>query len=414
MKKVLCLVVLVASVVLLIACGPASDTNESGDQVVIRFSMWDVVDESDNFIVAFHEANPDIKIEILNLDATEYSTIVNTMVVGGTAPDVILAWEVDLPRFARNGSILKLDDKINDSDLVDVSDLMPAVDELAKMTEGIYGIPWVYASHFLYYNKDMFDAAGIDYPTEDWTWQDIEDAAVALTIREGNNTTQWGMNPIPFGGVWYSLIGAAGDDVIDSNLNFSMGPGLRRTLEFFDRMTNELEVMPQPGVEGNLFEAEMAAMRMMGNWEIPAYQEAPFNWDIISMPRDERKFQSLHTGMFTISAASEHPDEAWRFIEFLMSYEGQVLLSEFSGNPSVIMSVAAEGPHFVQGLHGPSNWDAFKAFNDYGRFTYTLLNPAVTGDLAGQFDAVLLGLTTIDNVVNVEVPAAQARQDSLD
>ncbi|MCL2865799.1 MAG: sugar ABC transporter substrate-binding protein [Lachnospiraceae bacterium] len=386
----------------------------SGDQVVIRFSMWDTVDETVNFIQAFHDANPDIRIELVNIPE-DYSTVINTMVAGGTAPDVILAWEVDMPRFAANGAIIPLDDKVAASDLVDVHDFMPAVSELAEITDGIFGIPWVYAGHFLYFNIDMFEEAGVALPTDDWTWEDMEAAAEALTIRDGDNVTQWGLTAIDFGGIWYSMIGQAGDSIIDNDMNLSMDAGLRRTLEFQYRMTNELQVQPQPGAGavGDMFAAEMAAMTRQGNWFIPAYTDASFRWDIVPLPQDARQFTNLHTGFFTISADSPHQEEAWRFVEFMMSHEGQTLLSEFSANPSAMMSVAAEGAFQVPGEHGPSNWGAFDYFNTSGEFTFVLLNSTVTGNLVDQFNAVLLGMNTIDEVIDTIVPNAQRELDAL-
>lgn len=395
------------------AGGAAAPAPGAIDQVTIRFSMWDTVDETVSFIQAFHDANPDIRVELVNIPE-DYSTVINTMVIGGTAPDVILAWEVDMPRFAASGNIIPLDARVAASALVNVDDFMPAVAALADVTDGIYGIPWVYAGHFLYFNKDMFDAAGIPLPTDTWTWEEMATAAQALTIRDGATVTQWGITAIDFGGIWYSMIGQAGDEIVDSNMNLSLGAGLRRALEFQYRLTNEYQVMPQPGTGvGDLFAAGMAAMTRQGNWFIAGYADLPFNWDIVPLPRDSRSFTNLHTGFFTINSASPNQEEAWRFIEFMMSHQGQTLLSEFSANPSAMMSVAAEGAFRVQGVNGPQNWGAFDYFNDYGRFTFVLLNSTVTGNLVNQFNSVLLGINTIDHVVNVEVPNAQRELDAL-
>ncbi|MCL1988551.1 MAG: sugar ABC transporter substrate-binding protein [Firmicutes bacterium] len=401
--------------IMLSACDTGtSGTSGDSAETVIRFSMWDIVDETAPFIQAFHAANPDIRVEIVGIPE-DYSTVINTMVVGGTAPDVILAWEVDMPRFAANGNIISLDDFVAASDLVDVNDFMPAVAGLRDMTDGLYGIPWVYAGHFLYFNKDMFDAAGVSHPTANWTWDDMATAAQALTIRDGATVTQWGITAIDFPGIWYSLIGQGGDLVVDENLNLSLGNGLRRALEFQNRLTNEYQVAPQPGAGAamDLFSAGMAAMTRQGNWFVAGYSDLPFNWDIVPLPGDAAVHTSLHTGFFTINSASPNQAAAWRFIEFLMSHEGQTLLSEFTANPSAMMSVAAEGAFRVQGENGPTNWAAFDYFNNYGRFTYVLLNATVTSNLVSQFDAVLLGLTDIDTVINVEVPNAQAQLDQL-
>jgi len=412
-KSTMLVILLILTVGLLVACG-GNDTAADGP-VTIRFSMWDTVDETASFIQAFHAAQDDVRIEIVSIPE-DYSTVINTMVIGGTAPDVILAWEVDMPRFAANGNILQLNDRIAASDLVRMDDFMPAVDALTEVTGGgLYGIPWVYAGHFLYFNKDMFDAAGIPYPTDNWTWEDMAAAAQALTIRDGANTTQWGLTAIDFGGIWYSMIGQAGDEVVDANMNLAMGDGLRRALEFQYRLTNEYQVSPQPGVGGvaDLFAAGMAAMTRQGNWFVPGYGDADFNWDIVPLPRDRQAHTTLHTGFFTINANSNHPDEAWQFVEWMMSYDGQRELSQFTANPSAMMSVAAQGYHRVDGVNGPSNWGAFDYFNDYGRFTFVLLNSTVTGNLVNQFNAVLLGINTIDHVIDVEVPNAQRELDQL-
>jgi len=392
-----------------------ADPTASVEQTTIRFSLWNAaMDENADFIVAFHEANPDIKIEMITIPE-DYSAVVNTMVIGGTAADVILTWEVDMPRFAHMGAILPLDDFVANSDLGDLDDFIPAVANIIEMTDGLYGLPWVYAGHFLFYNKDMFDASDVAYPTADWTWDDLLEAAQALTIREGANVTQWGISPIDAPHIWFSLAGQAGDSVVDGDLNLALGNGLRRALQFQYDLTNVYEVSPQPevGVVLDLFTAEMAAMTRAGNWFIRGYRDVPFNWDIAPLPRDVRTHTGLHTGFFTINNQTAHPEEAWRFIEFMMSYEGQTLLSGWTANPSSIMSIAEEGAFKVQGEHGPSNWEAFDYLRDYGAFTSTLLNPTVTGDLVGQFNSVILGLTSIDDVINTAVPNAQALLEQL-
>lgn len=400
----------------LAGCGGNGDNANAGsdDQVTIRFSWWDSANKEDvTFITAFEDQNPDINVELVNFGQDDYSQKINSMIVGGTAPDVILAWEVDLPRFAENDAIISLDSFIDDSDEIGgLDDFIPAVAELSEMTDGTYGLPWAYAGHLLYFNKDMFDAVGVDHPTEDWTWEDFENAAKELTIVDGNTTTQWGADAISFPGIWYSMAGSAGDEIVDADLNLALGDGLRRTLEFQDRLTNELQVSPQPSVGGevaDLFLAGRAAMTRHGSWMIGAYRDADFNWDMVPLPTDEREYTSLHTGFFTINSQSEHQEEAWRFIEFMMSQEGQTLISEFTGNPSAIMSVAKEGAFKVAGENGPSNWSAFNTIAETGKFNYVLLNATVTNNLVNEFNSVLMGQQTIDDVIGVEVPRAQSR-----
>jgi len=110
MKKLFLLLgVMVLSVGMLAACDDEDNGGDAGDgdQVTISFSWWDgVPHEEITFITAFEEANPDIRVQVYSYPDGDYSQQINTMVLGGTAPDVILAWEVDLPRFAENGAII--------------------------------------------------------------------------------------------------------------------------------------------------------------------------------------------------------------------------------------------------------------------------------------------------------------------
>ncbi|WP_203247638.1 ABC transporter substrate-binding protein [Sporosarcina beigongshangi] len=404
--------------IFLIGCSSKDESTgkeNNGEKVTIRFSMWDTLKESETeFIRAFEKKYPNIKIELVNIP-DDYSQKINSMIIGGTAPDVILAWEADIPRFSENGAIEALDQYLENTDEFTMDDFIPAMGELNKTGDKVFGLPWVYATEFLYYNKDMFDAAAIGYPNADWTWDDYADAAKKLTIKDGNKTTQWGTDAISFPGIWYSMIGAAGDDVVDADGNFSLGEGLRKTLEFQNKLTNIDKVSPEPSGSGevaDLFSAGKAAMTRQGNWYIRSYQDAEFNWDIAPLPKEERSYASLHTGFFSINSKSKHKDEAWKFIEFMMGDEGQPLLSKMSNNPSARPSIAANEDYRVEGKNGPTSWEVFNQSAEFSRFGYVLLNPTITDDLVKQFNAVLLGQKTIDDVINIEVPNAQKQLEA--
>ena len=202
------------------ACG--SSNSSSSDDNTLTVSYWD--DEMQP-IKDFIKANPDIKVKQIRVPGDDYNTKLNQMIVGGTAPDVMLTQEADYVRFAKNGVTMKLDDKLKDLG-IDKSDFQPAVTDIANQVDGYYGFPQGFATEIMYYNKDMFDAAGVAYPTDDWTWDDYTAAAEKLTKADGS---QYGSDSPTFNGVWYSLIGAAGDKVVD-NGKLSFGNGLKKTL----------------------------------------------------------------------------------------------------------------------------------------------------------------------------------------
>lgn len=403
----------------LTACGgnkandaSGSSTEKDGDKVTIKFSSWDEFDQG--IIDAFEKENPNIAVENIQVPDSDYSQKINTMIIGGNAPDVILSFESDLPRFAANGAIEDLDSYIEKGASFKMDDFIPAVNTIAESTGGNYGLPWAYASEILYYNKDMFDKANIEYPNADWTWDDFKMAAEKLTIKENNKTIQWGADAISFRGMWYSMIGAAGDDVVDSNGDLVLGDGLKKTLEFQNELTNELKVSPQPtsgDAVSDLFASGNAAMTRTGSWMTMMYKENDFNWDIAPLPKEERSYSTLHTGFYTIASSSEHKEEAWKFIDFMMSETGQTMTSEWGNNPSALKSIAAQGAFENPGENGPTNWGTFAESAEVGEFGYTLINASVTTSLVNDFDSYLLGAKSLDDIIEKSVPNAQKQID---
>ena len=92
----------------------------------------------------------------------------------------MLTQEADYVRFAKNGVTMKLDDKLKDLASTRAISSRPSLIS-ANQVDGYYGFPQGFATEIMYYNKDMFDAAGVAYPTDDWTWDDYTAAAEKLT-----------------------------------------------------------------------------------------------------------------------------------------------------------------------------------------------------------------------------------------
>src|SRR5699024_4712817 len=139
--------------------------------------------------------------------------------------------------------------------------------ELTDDMNGAYGLPWTLAYNIMYYNKDMFDEAGIDYPSNDWTLEDFNETAKELTIRDGDTVSQWGADALTFRGLWWSTIGAYGDEIYADG-EIQLGEGLEKTLEYQNKLTNIDKVSPQPtsGSEmADLFASGRAAMSRNGS-----------------------------------------------------------------------------------------------------------------------------------------------------
>ena len=405
-KKAIAAVAAVASLGAMAACGNSTNASSGGDDNTLTFSYWDTFP----VLEEFKKANPDIELKEVKVPGDSYNTKINQMILGNNAPDVMLLQEADYVRYAKNGVIDKLDDKLADMG-VDTDDLLPAVKGIADEVDGYYGLSQGMATEIMYYNKDMFDAAGVAYPTADWTWDDYAAAAQKLTKTEGGQTTQWGSDAPSFNGVWYSLAGQGGDDVVKDG-KLSLGKGLKAALEYQNKMTNELKVQPAPSSGSkvsDLFAAGQAAMTLGGSWLISTtYKDAEFNWDIAPMPAapDGQDYNSLHTSFFAISSTSKHKTAAEKFIKWMMSDEGQIALEKANANISPFKSIGDKGDYQVQGAHGPSNWAAFTEAAEQGKFGYTTVASTPTFDLYNQINAYILGQTSENDVLKTAVDKA--------
>lgn len=412
-----CVAGLSAIVLLMGMAGCGNESSSSGGKTTLTFSAWDQLDDA--WFSGFKKANPDIEIKFINVAGENYSQKLNQMVVGGQAPDVMMLMEGDLPRFAKNGVIDKLDDRIASSE-VDVDDMAPDVRKYIQDTGGYYGLPFAISSEIMYYNKDMFDAAHVAYPTADWTWDDYADAAQQLTKTENGTTIQWGTDSIAFNGIWYSLAGEGGDEVVKDG-RLELGDGLRAALEFQNTLTNELKVSPPPS-SGNsvsdLFASGRAAMTRNGTWQIGnSYKNLDFNWDIAPLPAAPEgvDYNSLHTCFFALNANSKNKDAAWKFIEYYSHGEGQKLNAEFGASLPAYISLAAKGWSRVQGAHGPSNWNVTEDISlKEGKMGYSTVNSVPTLDLYNSFNAYLLGSKSIDDIFDSDVPKANKELESVE
>lgn len=390
------------------ACGSGSAGGDGG-ATKIRVSNWDG-GINDDVVAAFHKVHPDIDVEVLTYP-DDYSQKITTMVTGGNAPDVMLLWEGDFAEFAASGVLEPLDDRVAGQSDFTTDDFIPAVDELIDRTGGTYGLPWCYASELLFYNKDLFDAAGVAYPAEDWTWDDFREAAIALT-GEQDGQKIWGADALTAGSsVWYSMAGQAGDEVLDSDGKLALGSGLQKALEFQHQLTSEDKVSPEPSTGdsiGDLFAAGQATMTRAGSWLIGTYRDVKFNWDVTTLPSQERDYATLHTGLYTIGKDSRNKDAAWTFIQFMMSDDGQAMTSESTSNPSAIKRLADSDSWQKAGTGGPTNWDAIAASSETGSFGETLAPATVTSNLANDFGSYLLGVFSLDEVMQRASAAADA------
>lgn len=377
-------------------------TEESYSGESVTLTVWNEPNSDDdlNMYVQCEKATG-IHVEVTVIPESDYSSKLNQMIsTGDSSTDIYIVWENDLKNFAEAGGIINLDDYLADS-TINTDDMIDAVATLSEGLGGTYGLPWCAATEIMYYNKDLFDEAGIDYPTNDWTYQEYLDAAEKLTQKDSDGTTTVYGSTLPNTQTWWAGIGGAGDQVYDAETGeMVIGDGAVSFVTDVADMVSE-GIMPEPSSDTtDLFASGKAAMSWQGSWMIGTYGGTlDFNWDIATIPTNKVKYNTLHTGFYTINAKSEKKDAAFKVIEYLMGEEGQTINSKASGNMSAIKSIAEEGAWKVEGTP-ITNWDAITDSLEAGVFGYTCLPSGVTSNAVSEFNNAALGQETPEEAVD--------------
>ena len=327
----------------------------------LSYLMWGSPQEAEAWAVVvkgFEAAHPDIKVNVEVADWDSYWQKLQVQVAGGTPPDV---FAMDAPLYMdwqSRGVLLNLQPYLDREPGI-LDGVYPVTLEAYKTADGIYGLPRDFQTIVLYYNKDMFDAGGVAYPTEAWTYDDFRTAAKALTLdKDGDGAVdQWGFwdggyDMEPF---WGALVWAYGGDVVNAAAGKTLigSPEAVAAFQLMSDMWVTDKSMPTEqqlaayGWDG--FLSGVAAMGVSGHWSIPEYSAVAFKWDIAPMPMGPAgRATSVNSAGFVIAKDSKNPEAAWEFVKYAFSDAGQAELAKIGLAIPVRMSVAESEAYLGQ------------------------------------------------------------------
>lgn len=270
---------------------------------------------------AFEAENPDITVEVTTLPYGDYGTALQTDLAAGTVSDVFDIEYSNYAAYQANGVLAPLTVAKPDS-------YRPSLLE-AYSTDGTsYALPSSFSDVVLYYNKDLFDAAGVSYPTNDWTWADEKAAAEKLTNQAAG---QWGDHqPISFYEYYKTLAQSGGQFLSDdkTKVAFNTPEGLAAAEWLVNKSGTVMPTIEQgqgtADFDTNLFKDGKLAMLHTGIWIFGAVADVPFNWDIAVEPGNTTQASAVFSNAVGVSATSEHVDAATKWAEFLTSSDTMV------------------------------------------------------------------------------------------
>ncbi|WP_332698688.1 ABC transporter substrate-binding protein [Halalkalibacter lacteus] len=398
--------------VMLVACSNndqevsnEENSNEGDTQEVagvIELDMWihqsgeDETEFNKKRIEEFNEAHEgeiQINVEVVMDDGgSSYNDSLNAALVAGNLPDVLALDGPFVASYADAEIIAPVTEYISDEDKEDFVD---SIIEQGTYNGELYSLGAMESSVVLYYNKEIFEEAGIEAPTtlEDaWTWTEFMDVAKQLTTDD-----RYGLNLFMNYGVgeWYTYMGAPfiwsnGGELIsedgttvDGYLN---GPESVEGFEFVKSLFEEGVVSLTPSE--TQFEEGKAAMALGGPWIAVSAENAGFEYGMMPYPYSEVPKSPSGSMAYAISSQAEHPEAAYQVMQWMTNEESTIGLSEVTGMPPARKS-AFESMEVYNEL--PKKIIRDQVVNTAHARPTTPAYPVLTDAFAQAFHAMALG-----------------------
>lgn len=302
-----------------------NDSGTAGGPVTVRFMDFSASGGHEPdlaaLVTAFEAQNKDIKIQVETVPYDSYFTKLQTAVAGGTAAD---AFELDYQNFvsyAKNGSLAPLSG-------VDGAAYKESLLKAFVSDGKQYGLPESFSNVVLFYNKALFDKAGVAAPTAAWTWADEQAAAAKLTDAKAK---VWGdYQPISYN-EYYKAVAQAGGQFLSTDgksAAFDSPAGIAAAKWLVDKagktMPTDKDGAGTPDFDTNLFKAGKLAMWHTGIWMFSAMKDVPFDWDVVVEPGDTAKASAMFANGVAINSASKSKAAAQKWLTFLSSSDDMV------------------------------------------------------------------------------------------
>jgi len=323
----------------LTACAPTVPATPAAadSTIVIRAGTGDGGDgltPHQQIIQNFEDLNPNVIVQLEPVSGRDYYARLLTQLSAKAAPDIMQIGDDAVPSFVSKNAFIPLDTYLEESSF-DASIYLPGLLDPGKVDGKQYLLPKDYSTLAVYYNKTLFDAASIPYPTEDWTWEDLLATAQKLTLKDDDGkVTQWGIQlPAAWTTGFEYWVAAAGGSLISTDgksfVGYMDSPEVARAVQFYADLYNKYQVAPQPadmnafGGGNSEFANGKAAMMLFGRWPQSGFKTNPnISLGVVAPPKDKVRANILFWGGFGIATSSTQPDTAFKYLSYVSGEPG--------------------------------------------------------------------------------------------
>ena len=346
-KKVLAVVLAVLlAASFLIGCGNngngAADGGNGGgavEEVELTFMGWEAspleTDAVREGIRIFEERNPGITVQYTpGLAGAEYNARLIAMAASNTLPDVMFVGADTYRTFVNRGMLLNITERFDAEFPLD--DFIQSSREIMSIDGQIYGISSCTVSPIVYFNKDVFDAAGVPHPSSDpanaWTIDEFREVARQLTTDEIFGVYGMELHWLAINAFILSNGGRRYNDDFTQSLMYS--PEAMEVLEIIRAIRVEDGSAPtQSTLEAvgmnpsQMLQTGRVAMLVDGSWALQELSQTDLNFGMAPLPHFGIVQTTGQAHLHAISANTDHPEAAWKFLQFLagMEYQGELV-----------------------------------------------------------------------------------------
>ena len=306
----------------------AAPLEELVENTELRLAIWDENQLAMQQQLAAEYAARVPYVTVIVEVAADYWTVVRTAMAGGDPYDVMWMNASLLPQYAGSGDLLPVAEFV-ERDAYDLSPYPLTLIDLHTHDGVLHGLPKDFDTIGLYYNVDLFEMAGLDYPDDTWTWEDLRNAARALTTDD-----VWGFAAsLSSQTVVFDLIGQNGGQMLsEDGMHVLYGtPEACAALQFLYSFHEEGTSPDQATLDETnaptLFFNQRVAMLYDGSWMARFWADVDFPVNVAPLPAGTQRSNIVHGLSYVIAADTENPEDAWQLVKFLGSHEAHMMQS---------------------------------------------------------------------------------------
>ena len=388
----------------------------------LRYFSWEtnIAEETAALIEEFESMHEGVTIEYEALPPDQYWPRMSALAASDRLPDVFYMSSGFIAEWQANDLLANLQSYVDEMEL---GDYFAGVLSTARFpdpeTGDVHAIPINWVGPVLYYNQDMFDAAELEYPSEDWTWDDFLNAATELTVDEDDDgrIDQWGFwHYGRYAQIEPWIFQNGGHILNDARTRVEVDDNAREALQFLSDLTNTHEVSPPPReMEGirqqDVFPLGLAAMWVDGSWNIANNRTVTgddFTWNIAMVPRGPSATEDIAytwPDMLAVAESSENKDLAFEFVEFMTGPSRPA--ETFLGGTVPFYAPTADSEAWQEPDQQPADKDVILELGNLpSRTTFTPswsewrgYAAAEGGGMNGELDQVFNGQKSLDEAI---------------